>query len=493
METISVLDVVLMVLLTIGVTWMGHRLGGAIESRGSFFQAGSSLPWWAVSSSIVATVVSSVTFISVPAAVFRDGGNLAYVQVILGLMLGKLVTAWLFAEPYYKSTGVSTTYDYIGARIDHRVGSLSMYIGLVLTAINTAVKLLTSALVLTVITGWELATCCAVIVAVSILWSWLAGIKTVIWTDFLLFIIFSIGAIFAVVWISVGLDLSLAEAFTQLDAHAKLALFDFSADPTVTYTIWAGIIGSVTLSLALATSQGTLQRVRACRSAEDARRAYNFSALFYFVHFCILGVGLAMWLHYQVNSLDAAVVQQLESEPDRIFPYFIVTEIPTGLSGLFIAAIFAAGISTLDSAITEVADISVNNIYERFLNPGQSEAHYLRMSRILLLIWGGVFFALAVFFSRFQAEGLLNLTFKLPNYLFGALFGTAILARFQIGTLATVLPGLLAACLAVWAMNYYSVSFFWWCPVSGVLMMLTTISLTRLFGKLKPEMTGVVQ
>lgn len=493
MNGLHVVDIAVMVLLTIGVTWAGHRLSGAINSRYAFFNASSSLPWWAVSSSIVATAVSSVTFVSVPAAVFREGGNLTYVQVIIGLMLGKVLTAWLFAAPYYQSRSVATTYDYIGQRIDYRVGNLSMYLGLSATAINTAVKLLTTALVLSVITDWGLSVCMAIIVLFSILWSWLAGLKTVIWTDFLLFIIFAIGAIFAMVWTALGLDISLAQAWLTLDENAKLILFDFSTDPQITYTIWAGILGSLTISLALTTSQGTMQRIRACRNIREAKLAYNMSALFYFVHFCIIGVGLAIWLHYQNNPLPSEIQAQLVTEPDRIFPYFIMTEIPVGISGLFIAAIFAAGISTLDSAITEVADVSVNNIYERFIRPNAGESHYLRVSKLSLFFWGFVFYLLAMFFSRFQAEGLLNLTFKLPNYLFGVLFGTAILARFRIGNTKTYLPGVVVACVAVWFMQSHSVGFFWWCPVSGALMIVTTMALSFVNGQLRPEWTGIVE
>jgi hypothetical protein len=131
---------------TLVVTIVGRTLAGRVRTRRDFFEAGGSLPWWAVSSSIIATVVSSVTFISVPAAVFRDGGNLGYVQVLLGLMLGKLLTAWVFARPYYLSTGVRTTYDYIGARVHPRVGRFSLGLGMTLSVINTAVKVLTTGL-----------------------------------------------------------------------------------------------------------------------------------------------------------------------------------------------------------------------------------------------------------------------------------------------------------------------------------------------------------
>ena len=137
----------------LGVTWAGHRLSGIISDRRGFFQADGTMPWWAVSASIIATVVSAVTFVSVPAAVFASEGNLAYFQVILGLALGKLVVARLLAQPFYLSENLATNYDYIGACIGAPSGSFSMALGLLLNTINSGVKLLTASLVLDVLSG----------------------------------------------------------------------------------------------------------------------------------------------------------------------------------------------------------------------------------------------------------------------------------------------------------------------------------------------------
>ena len=134
------------------VTWAGHFLSGRINDRQSFFQASGSLPWWAVSASVVATLVSSVTFVSVPANVFKDGGNLTYFQLILGLAFGKILVSMLVARPFYLSRGVHTSYEYIAARMDTATGEVSMVLGLVLNIITSGVKLLTASIVLDVIT-----------------------------------------------------------------------------------------------------------------------------------------------------------------------------------------------------------------------------------------------------------------------------------------------------------------------------------------------------
>ena len=480
-------DLLVVVTVMLAVTYLGHRLSGSITNRQDFFQADGSLPWWAVSASIIATVVSAVTFVSVPAAVFADGGDLTYFQVILGLAAGKVVIARLLATPFYLSQGVNTSYEYIGARIDVRTGEFSMYLGLLLNLINSAVKLLTASLVLDVISGWGLPGCALFVVAISIVWSALAGIKTVIWTDFVLFILFSVGAVFALFFVSLNIQQGIGEAIIWLDDQAKLVLFDFDTDPSKRYTIWAGVIGAVGLSIAQASTQGTWQRVRACRSVDDAQKAFDVAALFYIVHVVILGVGLALAVFYAERGVSVELAQQLSQSPDRIFPYFIVNELPVGISGLFIAAIFAAAISTLDSALTESSDLTVNHIYQRVL-PNKTEAHYLLASRLLMVVWGLLFFAAAMFFSRYQGVGLLELTFKLPNYFYGAIFASIILARFGIGRFSTIILGFVLATLSVLAMAEANVAFFYWCPVSGVLMVATVWALDRR----RWELTGIV-
>ena len=469
-------DLLIMGVVMLAVTYLGHRLSGSITNRRGFFQADGSLPWWAVSASIIATVVSAVTFVSVPAAVFADGGDLTYFQVILGLAAGKVVVARLLAKPFYLSQGINTSYEYIGARIDAPTGEFSMYLGLLLNLINSAVKLLTASLVLDVISGWGLPGCALFVVAISIVWSALAGIKTVIWTDFLLFVLFSVGAVFALIFVSLNIQQSLSDAIIWLDEQAKWVLFDFDTDPTKRYTIWAGIIGAVGLSIAQASTQGTWQRVRACRSVGDAQKAFDVAALFYIVHVVILGVGLALAVFYAERGVPVELAQQLSESPDRIFPYFIVNELPVGISGLFIAAIFAAAISTLDSALTESSDLTVNHIYQRVL-PNKTEAHYLLASRLLMVVWGLLFFAAAMFFSRYQGVGLLELTFKLPNYFYGAIFASIVLARYGIGRFSTIILGFVLATVSVLIMASANVAFFYWCPVSGLLMVATVWAL----------------
>ena len=463
----------ILIAVVVAITFIAHRLGGSVSNQQNFFTAGGSMPWWAVSASITATAISSVTFITVPAYVFKSGGDIGYIQIIFGLMLGKVLTALLFVKPYFEDRSVDTTYDYISAQIDRPVGNFSMLLGIILTSINGGLRVLTTALVLSVITGWSLPLCAAGIVGFAVLWSILGGLKMVIWTDFILFGIFTLGAIFAILYMSNQLDMSMTEAFIWLDKESKLVMFDFSVDPQTTYTIWAGLIGATIGNLALASSQGTMQRVRACRSAADAYKAYIVAALLYIAPLCMIVAGLALSVFYHENPLPSEFLVELAAEPDRIFPYFIANEIPSGLSIIFIISIFAAGISTLDTYLTEITDVSISNIYMRFIKKTGSQKHYLHMSRYILLGWAIFYFFITLFLSRFTGDGLLDLTFKFPGFVVGSILGTIILARLKIGDWKSYLPGLALGLFIVYRLHELNVGFFWWPPSSALAMIIT--------------------
>ena len=404
------------------VTWGGHALSGRIQNRNDFFQADGTLPWWAVSASIIATLVSAVTFVSVPGAVFRDGGNLTYLQVVIGLALGKLAIGLLFARAFYETRGERTIYDYLAVRLGRSSGILAMLLGLALNVVNAAVKLLTASLVLQVMTGWSITGCAATVMAFSVLWSGIAGIKTVIWTDLLLFALFSVGALLILGYLVLVIDAPWTSVYAGWEAQAKLRWLDLSTNPTRSYTLYAALVGAVGLSIALGGTQATWQRVKACRSAHDAQKAYNYSALFYLLHLVVLAVGLALSAFYTATPPHAEAASMLANRPDQVLPVFILHDMPSGLSGLLLAALFAAAISTLDTSLTEATDISARHLYEPFAKADRSEAHHLLVSRLILLFWGVLFTGAAIAASQLEGEGLLDLTFKLPNYLYGTGF-----------------------------------------------------------------------
>lgn len=479
-DNFGVWDVIVLMAFFGGVTYLGHRLGKSTTTRQSFFTADGTMPWWAVSTSHVATNTSALTFIAVPAAVFMDGGDLTYLQVLFGLIVGDLMIAFILSKPYYNSKA-TTVIDFIATGIDRASANLSLILHLSLGWISASLRLLATALVLSVITHWSIGLCVFIMMAFAIVWSWMAGIKTVIWTDFILYGAFTLGAFFAMGWMWFSVDLPLPQWIEVLDEKAKLAIFDLSLDKTKSYTLWTALLGASLLEFGSATGQAVMQRIKSCRSAEDARKAYVCIGLFSLSPYFMLTVGLGLVVFYHMHGLPLEFAQTVRAEPDRIFPYFIVNELPTGVSGLFVAAIFSAGVSTLDSQVTATADLTVTNVYERYLVKGRTDRHYLVASKLAVVFWGLVFASFALVFSSQQEKGLLQLAFKLPGYVSGALTGTVILAVLGVGRWQLYLVGLAVSMTLVVVFQMHGFAFFWWYSVGALGMLVTVLAGERLF------------
>ncbi len=459
------LNLAVFVSFIVVTTLLANRLSGRAQSSRGFFQAGADggLPWWAVALSIVATNTSTVTFLAVPTAVFVAGGNLTYAPMVIGFGLGVIAVALLFVRPLFNEQRAQTVFEFIGLRVHPAAGQFTLWLGYVTSLLNNSLRMLATGLVCSVATGLPLLPSLAAVTLLAAIWSAVAGIRTVIWADFIMYLVFTGGAVMSAVWIFAGLPFGLDEAWARLDAHGKLVLLDLSADPTKSFTLWTALFGASIMQLALASGQGTFQRIRSCRSVEDCRKAYLWSVAFSITPFLMLIIGLGLWLHYQVNPLPPEVLEQLAREPDRIFPHFIINELPDGVSGLIVTAILAAGISTLNSVFTEMADLTVNGVYRPLVRPSADDSHYLRVSRVTLLAWGAAFAGMAYWVSFHQADGLLQLAFKLPGYTAGIGLGTILLATLDRKTsLRRYAIAVSVSVATVTALALGDVNFWWW-------------------------------
>jgi SSS family solute:Na+ symporter len=190
-------------------------------------------------------------------------------------------------------------------------------------------------------------------------------------------------------------------------------------------------------------------------------------------------VGLGLVAFYALNPPDRATAELLALQPDRVFPLFLVEQIPPGLSGLLIASIFAAGISTLDSALTALAQTSVSGVYQRYVRAAAAERHYLRVSRALILFWAGALCGLALAFHIYSTQGLLDLGLRVPGYVYGALLGIALLALWRRGSPAGIGIGVAASILAVLGLQAADVAFFWWYPVACLVVIGCALTISR--------------
>ncbi|MCU0786826.1 MAG: sodium/solute symporter [Verrucomicrobia bacterium] len=429
-----------LIAVVVGTTWAGHVLSGKGKGLEGFFRGGDGLPWWAVSASIMASQISAVTIIALPGAIFRDGGNLLFMQgTLIGFVIAKFLMVFLFVKPFYEKK-IYSPYEFIEDRLGARASQLSRGLFLVSAILGHGIRLLTVALVLSVVVGIPIGQSVLVIGIFAVLWTIIGGVTTVIWTDFILFLVILGGAIFSLVFIFGELPFGLGEALAQLDAAAKLKLIDVSLDPARTWTLWTCVLCFTIFELAQNSVDHVItQRMLCCRNYKEARKAVLGSLGIVVFSSLMAAVGLGIWLFYQHVPLNAEQTAFLAEQPSRAYPFFVVHQLPVGISGLIVASIFAAGISTLDSALAALSETCVNGYYRKWINPAASEQRVLTVSRISVVAWGILLSVLAYLAGKLvQNEGLLNLAYKTPVVTYGPMLMIGILALLRRGSFAAL-------------------------------------------------------
>lgn len=458
-------------------TFLGEMVKGKGQGLDDFFKGGNNLPWWAVSLSLIATKTSVATFIAVPAFIFSMNGDLTYLQMTIGFGLGNVIMVFVLLKQYYEEK-VYSPYQFIQNRLGIKVSQLSRTFFMVGATMSQGVRLLGTALVLSVITDQSTVVCILIIAIFAIVWSYIGGITTVVWTDAIQFIIFIFGALFALYYALGDIPGGFGEMMAIADEKSKLVLWDLSLDPHKTYTLWVGFLGCTFFEFGMnAVDQVVTQRALTCKNLREAQKAVGFSVIGVMTTWIMAFVGIGLVAFYHVNPLPEVVAATMLEEPDKIFPYYVVNELPNGISGLIIAAMFAAGISTLDSALTALSQTSVMGVgslvYPKLKT--MDEKKVVKISKLAIILWGGVLAILAYGFSFLQEGGLLALGFKVPGYVYGALIGIAFLALWRRGTFTSIAIGSLLAILSIVWMHIEGISFFWWFPVGALIVIITAI------------------
>ncbi len=477
MTKFSTLNWIIIAVMLIGTTIIGEKIKGKGGGVDDFFRGGQSLPWWAVSLSLVATKTSVATFIAVPAFVFSATGDMSYIQMTIGFMLGNLLFVFVLLKEYY-AENIYSPYDFIQNRLGKNVSQLSRGFFLLGATLSQGVRLVGTGLVLSVITGLGSLECIIIVAAFAVAWSYIGGITTVVWTDVIQFIIFICGALFALYFAVGGVSGGFGEILAIADAKAKLVLIDLSMDPTKTYTLWVGILGSTFFEFGSdAIDQVTTQRALCCKNLKEARKAVAFSVVGAVTTWIMLLVGLSLVAFYHINPLSPDMAAAVTSEPDRIFPYFVMTELPDGISGLIIAAMFAAGISTLDSALAALSQTTVMGVAPHIFPKMRelSDKAIVRISKSAIIVWGVILAGLGCLFSLMQSDGLLSLGFKMPGYVYGILIGIAFLSLMRKGRFSAILVGSICSVAFILWLNSINVSSFWWYPMGAIIVMSITL------------------
>ena len=293
-------------------TWVGHKMAGSQASIKDFFLGGRSLPWQAVTGSIIATEISGVTFIGVPGMVFALSGNFTYLQWAIGSILARFIVGYFFVKVYYEKE-IYSPYDFMENRLGKGVKRLATLIFSVGSILGQSVRVLVAALALDVVTPWSFEACICVIGVFAIAWTLMGGMRTVIWTDVMQFVLFTLGGLIAFFWIVGSVEGGFSEFFTigsnvaEAGANGKFTLWDLTTDPAIQFTLWVAIIAVPFQNLsAFGVDQLNAQRMFCCRSETDARKAIIWSSVGQFLTFLMLMVGAALFVYYSHNGVSPA-------------------------------------------------------------------------------------------------------------------------------------------------------------------------------------------
>lgn len=410
-------------------TWIGHKLSGKQATIREFFLAGRRLPWPAVCGSIIATEISALTFIGVPAMVYAAGGNFTYLQWAVGSVFARWLVGRYLVRRYYAEE-IFSPYDYIQSRLGEGTKMLTTAMFFLGSILGQSVRLLVTALILRTVTGMDFYLCIFAITAFAVLWTWMGGMTTVIWTDVIQFGVFVLGGLLALGWMISGIEGGWGEMMQAAGEAGKLKLIDLSTDPAVEFTLWVGILAMPFQNLAaFGTDQLNAQRMFCCRTAEDANKAILWSSFSQVVTVLMLFVGASLYVYYQQHPLNPDAAALVAQDGDYIFPIWITQVLPPGLSGLVLAGAFAAAISSLDGVLTALTQTTLSLFGRMGTASEGKEKELIRDSRWLVAGWG-VALGLCALGLNAVREGtnLVSLAFGMVSYTYGPLLGILLLA-----------------------------------------------------------------
>ena len=442
-------------------TWVGHRLRGNQANIKDFFLAGRSLPWPAVCGSIIATEISAVTFIGVPGAVFALTGNFTYLQWAIGSIIARAIVGLYFVRVFYERD-IYSPYDYMAHRLGPGVKGLTTALFMIGSVLGQSVRVLVPAMVLRTVTPLSMTQSIIVIAVFAIVWTLMGGMTTVIWTDVMQFFLFVGSGLLALFWMVSLLPDGWTQLITQGSAAGKFEIFRWlppaGSDASflawmrdAEFTMWTALLAMPFQNLAaFGTDQLNAQRMFCCRSAGDATKAIIFSSFGQLITILMLMVGAALFVFYQQfppNAVEGALFAQ---RTDYVFPVWITTVLPPGITGLVLAGAFAAAISSLDSALGALSQTSISLIYGGQQDAPENHALMVRRSRIAVVVWSGLLalMTVALYYVQERAKiNLLSLAFGMVSYTYGTMLGIFVLALLGIRTRLAALWVALVICV----------------------------------------------
>jgi SSS family solute:Na+ symporter len=467
---LNTLDLAVIVAYLAGVTLFGLHFRGKQRTLKGYFLADNTIPWWAISLSIVAAETSTLTIISVPGLAYEK--DFRFLQLVIGYIVGRVIVSFVLIPQYFRGE-LLTAYQLIERRFGDRLRSLTAGLFLLTRAAAEGVRVFAVAIVIRIALGGLLTglgdlerdvAAIAIVTALTLLYTFEGGMAAVIWTDVIQLTIYLVGSLvaaFSILRIVPGGW----ETIHTMAGHAdKFRIWDASWKLSANYTLWAGVIGGAFLTTAShGTDQLIVQRLLSARNERQAKIALLSSGVAVFIQFSIfLLIGTMLFVFYKLFPPAMAFTRT-----DMIFPTYVVSRLPHGMSGLLISAILAAAMSNLSAALNSLSSTTIVDFYARMV-PLSTEERRVQLSRRATVAWGALLFGLAVL-ARHGGK-VLEMGLSIASVAYGSLLGVFLLGVF---TKSATERGAMVGMLIGFILNLYlwlftSLAFTWYVVLGSV-------------------------
>lgn len=412
------IDAVVLLAYLVGTTWLGVWLGRDQKSAKDYFVANKAIPWWAILFSVVATETSALTFISIPGLAYLT--DLSFLQIAIGYLLGRIVIAYTLLPRYYEGELV-TAYALLQKRFGLATRRFASVTFMVTRAFADSVRVFATAIPVGLILGGVIApeyvgpVSILILGVFTVIYTYHGGMRAVVWTDVLQTGVYLLGGLAAVYLIGAGVEGGWGAVLERANAAGKFRVLDFYTGFDRAHTVFAGLLGGAFLSMAShGADQIIVQRLLASNNLTDARKALIGSGVVViaqFVLFLIIGVGL--WAFYDARQFPSS---------DVIFPQFIIQVMPPGLTGLVIAAILAAAMSTVSGSLNSLAAATTHDIYAPLAGKVLDENQLLVMAKRFTLLWAFILIGGALLYRQ-QGTPVVIIALAIASFTYGGLLG----------------------------------------------------------------------
>ena len=414
----TLLDLAVLVAYLAGTTWLGVWLGRGQKTARAYFVVDGAVPWWAILFSVVATETSALTFISIPGLAYT--ADLSFLQVAAGYLLGRIVIAYTLLPRYYQGELV-TAYALLERRFGIATRRFASITFMATRLFGDSVRLFATAIPIALILGplipADYVTPLSVVLIgfLTVIYTYHGGMRAVIWTDVVQTGVYLLGGVAAIVLLGRGVEGGWTSILDVAGNAGKLRVIDTYTGFDRPHTLWAGLLGGAFLSMAShGADQMIVQRLLASASLRDARRSLIGSGIAVIAQFALfLFIGLGLHAFYEGRAFPRA---------DEIFPTFIVEAMPPGLTGLVIAAILAAAMSTVSSSLNSLAAATTHDIYLPLTGREAADPRVFRVARLFTLLWAVALIGAALLYPA-QGTPVVVVALSIASFTYGGLLG----------------------------------------------------------------------